>query len=62
MPSFRAAALVNMSKGISANANAFHNRLEQIFSETSSHECYRKGDPYLEIELNGYLSNAVEPP
>jgi hypothetical protein len=51
-----------MSKGISANANAFHNRLEQIFSETSSHECYRKGDPYLEIELNGYLSNAVEPP
>jgi hypothetical protein len=51
-----------MSKEISANANAFHNRLKRIFSETSSYECMAKGNPYLEIELNGYLSNAVEPP
>jgi hypothetical protein len=51
-----------MSKEISANANVLHNRLKHIFSETSSRECHGNDDHYLEIELNGYLSNAVEPP
>jgi hypothetical protein len=48
-----------MSEEISANATAFHNRLEQIFSETSSRECHGNGSPYLELELNGYLSIAA---
>jgi hypothetical protein len=51
-----------MSEEISANANVLHNRLKQIFSETSSRECHGEASPYLEIELNGYLSNAFEPP
>jgi hypothetical protein len=51
-----------MSKENIANANAFHNRLEQSFRETRSYECHDKGDPHLEIELNGYFSIAVEPP